>query len=72
MARIKKNKSITPFEPGEPLFEIFIELDEVAMIDELRYMIKKMLDLSDDVVDNPYEIDKEFFEKVYKEGLISR
>ena len=54
MARVKKIKSPTQLELIEPTFNAMVELGGSATIEEIRDKVIEMLQLSDEIVDEPH------------------
>jgi len=54
MARAKKIKSPTQLELIEPTFNAIVELGGSATIEEIRDKVIEMLQLSDEIVDEPH------------------
>ena len=54
MARVKKIKSPTQLELIEPTFDAMLELGGSATIEEIRDKVIEMLQLSDEIVDEPH------------------
>ena len=54
MARAKKIKSPTQLELLEPTFDAIVELGGSATIEEIRDKVIDMLQLSDEIVDEPH------------------
>ena len=55
MAKLKKIKSPTQLELVEPTWAALVELGGSATIDEIRDKVISILNLSDEIVDEPHK-----------------